>query len=320
MENFVNRQKVRVNRVMRFCLQFAGRLLRTRAHHLREDPPIKRWDRRKPAHFYAVRTNETGPYVSVIIPTYNSESFVVPAIESALASMGVAVQVLVVDDSSSDRTLEVISQAFGEDNRVNVYPQHVNRGAYVARNIGLTKARGEFVAFLDSDDWQTPDRLEKQVKPLLQREEIVATYCLLRRWDESLERPLKAIQTGFITSVFRASLVEQLGYFDAVRYSGDAEFRERLFAAFGEDAILQVDEELYMARFRNGGLTGSGEGRIHNLDESGLLQWVPSEGRAQYERNYRTWHVSGESLYMGFPQERRQFALGAEGQDPWRPM
>jgi glycosyltransferase involved in cell wall biosynthesis len=105
------------------------------------------------------------PKVSVVIPTYNRATTVPRAIESVLAQTVTDLEVIVVDDGSSDDTGKVLGQRFGD--RIRYYPQ-VNQGASVARNRGVEQARGEWIAFLDSDDLWEKEKLEWQFKALEQ--------------------------------------------------------------------------------------------------------------------------------------------------------
>jgi len=107
------------------------------------------------------------PLVSVILPVYNRETSISRAIESVLAQTYRPLELIVVDDGSTDGTRRVLEQ-FGS--RITLLSQQ-HAGAYVARNLGLRHAAGELVAFIDSDDAWLPDRLSSQV-PLMQREEV----------------------------------------------------------------------------------------------------------------------------------------------------
>ncbi|HYT94844.1 MAG TPA: glycosyltransferase [Gemmataceae bacterium] len=89
--------------------------------------------------------------VSVLIPTYNRAYCLPRAIDSALAQTYPRVEILVVDDGSSDNTAELMRERYGEDERVR-YVRQANGGVSAARNHGLRLARGDYVAFLDSDD------------------------------------------------------------------------------------------------------------------------------------------------------------------------
>jgi glycosyltransferase involved in cell wall biosynthesis len=105
------------------------------------------------------------PKVSVVIPTYNRADKVGKTIESALAQTFRDLEVIVVDDGSSDDTGRVLSEAFGD--RIRYFAQ-ANQGASMARNKGIELARGEWIAFLDSDDLWEKDKLEYQLKALEQ--------------------------------------------------------------------------------------------------------------------------------------------------------
>ncbi|MEH2282078.1 MAG: glycosyltransferase family 2 protein [Nostoc sp.] len=101
------------------------------------------------------------PKVSVIIPAYNTETYIGKAIESALEQTLTDIEVIMVDDASSDKTVEV-AKSF-TDQRLKVIVNQQNLGAAAARNRAFRAAQGEWIAVLDSDDWYAPDRLEKLV-------------------------------------------------------------------------------------------------------------------------------------------------------------
>jgi glycosyltransferase involved in cell wall biosynthesis len=103
------------------------------------------------------------PKVSVIIPTYNRADKVRAAIESVLAQTVTDLELIVVDDGSLDGTGKVLAETFSD--RIRYYAQ-ANQGASVARNKGVAEARGEWIAFLDSDDLWEADKLEWQFKAL----------------------------------------------------------------------------------------------------------------------------------------------------------
>jgi glycosyltransferase involved in cell wall biosynthesis len=103
------------------------------------------------------------PKVSVVIPTYNRATKVLLGIESVLAQTFSDLEVIVVDDGSSDGTGEILAETYGD--RIRYFAQP-NQGASVARNKGVAEARGEWIAFLDSDDLWERDKLEWQFKAL----------------------------------------------------------------------------------------------------------------------------------------------------------
>lgn len=97
---------------------------------------------------------------SVIIPAYNGEAFIEKSLRSALRQTERNIEFVVVDDCSTDRTLELVSAIGKEDSRVRAIPLDRNEGHAHAQNIGISHARGEWIALLDQDDWFGPSRLE----------------------------------------------------------------------------------------------------------------------------------------------------------------
>lgn len=113
---------------------------------------------------------------SVVIPTYESADTVPRAIDSALAQTYDDLEVLVVDDASTDDTSAVVAEY--DDPRVEYLVHDRNRGGSAARNTGIEAAEGEYVGFLDADDEWHPEKLERQVACLEGRsEEWVGAYC-----------------------------------------------------------------------------------------------------------------------------------------------
>ncbi|MBD0341043.1 MAG: glycosyltransferase family 2 protein, partial [Microcoleus sp. Co-bin12] len=99
------------------------------------------------------------PLVSVIIPVYNGSRYIVQAVESALAQTFTNLEIIVVDDGSTDSTHQVLQPYL---DRIR-YIYQENQGAAIARNRACHLAKGEFLAFLDADDYFLPSKLEKQV-------------------------------------------------------------------------------------------------------------------------------------------------------------
>ncbi|WP_254522932.1 glycosyltransferase family 2 protein [Natrinema caseinilyticum] len=114
--------------------------------------------------------------VSVVIPTYNRAAKLPNAIDSALEQTIDDLEVIVVDDGSTDDTESVLARY--DDQRVRPVVHATNQGANVARNTGIDHARGEYIAFLDSDDSWHPQKLERQLASLEDRSsDWVGVYC-----------------------------------------------------------------------------------------------------------------------------------------------
>ena len=115
-----------------------------------------------------------GPLVSVIMTAYNVEDLVKTSIMSILNQNYRNLELIVVDDCSTDGTLEALRLLESEDARLQVIAKDGNDGTYVSKNTGLLRAEGEYVAFQDSDDWSHPDRIGKSIAVLASEPEIVA--------------------------------------------------------------------------------------------------------------------------------------------------
>ena len=106
------------------------------------------------------------PEVSVVIPVHNGAKTLPKALDSALCQR-VELEIIVIDDCSED-DLEHALIPYGRDDRVRVLKNEKNLGAAASRNRGVKEARGNYVAFLDSDDYWAPGKLEKQLQQLKQ--------------------------------------------------------------------------------------------------------------------------------------------------------
>lgn len=137
--------------------------------------------------------------VTVIIPSYNRAQKVKVAVESVLAQTWSDLEVIVVDDGSSDNTREVLSTI--NDLRLR-YVYQENAGACAARNHGISLAKGEYIAFHDSDDVWHPDKLQKQME-VFQNTDIDLVFCKLKKIlsDESYVLSPMSIAAGVLNPV-----------------------------------------------------------------------------------------------------------------------
>jgi teichuronic acid biosynthesis glycosyltransferase TuaG len=101
--------------------------------------------------------------VSIITPSFNSEKFIAGTIQSVQNQTYHNWEMIIVDDCSSDKTVSIAEYFANNDNRITVYKLDKNSGTGIARNTGLEKASGKYIAFLDADDLWKPNKLEIQV-------------------------------------------------------------------------------------------------------------------------------------------------------------
>lgn len=103
--------------------------------------------------------------ISIIIPTYNREKLIKKSVESIINQTYKNIEIIIVDDASTDNTKEVIGKI--NDKRIKYYKLKKNKGACYARNYGIKKATGNYISFQDSDDIYKKDKLEKQINNLV---------------------------------------------------------------------------------------------------------------------------------------------------------
>ena len=108
----------------------------------------------------------TTPLVSVIIPAFNAETYIRRTINSVLGQTYKRIEVLVVDDGSTDRTSEIVESIAEKDSRIFLIQQQ-NAGVADARNLAIQEAKGEFIANIDADDIWYPENIEKQMEQML---------------------------------------------------------------------------------------------------------------------------------------------------------
>ncbi len=162
--------------------------------------------------------------VSVLVAVYNTRSYLQRCLDSLLGQTHRNVQVICVDDASTDGSWELLCAYAAEDARVEVMRQATNRGQAVARNRALQVATGDYVAMVDSDDWLAPDALERAVAVFEEAPQTDAVlFRLIQHYEENGREetyPLptgETVLTGF--EAFRLSLDWQIHGLYLVRTS-----------------------------------------------------------------------------------------------------
>ena len=127
----------------------------------------------------------SSPRVSVIIPIYNVEQYVGECINSVLCQTYQNIEVLCIDDCGADNSNVVLTELAGKDSRIRIIKHEFNQGLGPSRNTGLHAARGEFVCFLDADDYMAPQAIEFLVKRIICDESDIAIGASLAFPDDS---------------------------------------------------------------------------------------------------------------------------------------
>jgi succinoglycan biosynthesis protein ExoO len=202
----------------------------------------------------------TQPVVSVIMASYNSAPYVASAVYSVLKQSIAEIELIVIDDASTDASPEIIHNISEIDKRVRLMKAPKNSGPAAARNLGLEHVRGRWVAIMDSDDLMMPDRLERMIAHAEEdKVDIVADNPLLF-WDDRSSAPELHIDLSepiVLNLVELMNGAEKYGYLKPVFRSarlGHIRYNENLFV--GEDFDYYMRAMLTGAGFKVYPITG----------------------------------------------------------------
>lgn len=201
-----------------------------------------------------------GPKISVLLPAHNASSTLHLAMDSLLAQTWQNLELILVDDCSTDDTYAVAQGYAARDDRVRVLQHETNGGAYVARNTALAAASGEYVTVHDTDDWSHPQKIELQLKDLLAEKRVANLTDWVRCWEDFTFRPPARVQkTRVIVNssslLIKRELLSSLGGWDKVRVAGDTELIHRLAREYGPIKRLHMRTPLAYALERPSSLT-----------------------------------------------------------------
>ena len=235
-----------------------------------------------------------GPLISVIMPAWNAEKTLRAAADSILAQSWRNLELLIMDDASEDGTWGVMQEIAARDSRVKIFRNKINVGPYVAKNIAVTMAQGEWITGHDADDWAHPQRLEHHMKEILTSPtppRASVPYMLrfdpdgpLVRFSSINNHSLDGIaRLCSIASTFNADFFrEHLGSWDCIRFSADSELIERTKALIG-DEFRKIETISMFCMDMEGSLTNNA---VHGVDRV----TGPSQIRVDYRNAFREWH------------------------------
>lgn len=223
-------------------------------------------------HMTACVREEFFPLVSVIIPVYNVAPYLREALDSVVHQTYSNQEILIVDDGSTDGSGEICEE-YRSDDRVQVIHQE-NRGLSAARNTGLDRAVGEYIAFLDSDDAWCPDFIEKMLEAIGNVDIVVCRYEVHQLRLDSMwkkieptaakdfygrEEALWALANGTINvsvwnKLYRRDLWKETRFPEGHNYE-DIETTYRIFGMCRN--ICFLDQPLYLHRRRPGSITNT---------------------------------------------------------------
>jgi glycosyltransferase involved in cell wall biosynthesis len=230
--------------------------------------------------------------VTIITPVYNNKDDIVDAIDSVVNQTYRYWEYIIVDDCSKDGTFELLESYLKKLNneKIKLIRNSKNKGTYVSINKALKRCKSDFFCLLGSDDTFDSKKLEKQVEKIQINSKIMV--C-----DAWYKRSNKIVENNVASSLYRTSLIKEIGYFDSVRFGADSEYKHRIYKKFGKKAIIKIDEVLYYAKIRANSLTRSKDTGRRDV-------------RQKYTQTFKKWHTKAmkkNSLYIKFPLKSRPF-------------
>jgi len=215
-----------------------------------------------------MRNEFIGNLVSVIIPLFNSEKYIDLTLCSVFAQTYKNIEIIIVDDNSKDKSGEIITKYQEVHPEIVYYRQNENYGAGVSRNKALELARGKYVAFLDSDDVWLPNKIEKQLE-LMNEKNTPFSYTAIEMIDDSnnlVKSKRKLVQKCNYKYLLRNTIIatssvvidrSKLGDFKMSQRRGGQDYATWLMLLRGGTIAYGIDEALVKYRVSKSSLSSN---------------------------------------------------------------
>lgn len=206
--------------------------------------------------------------VSVIVPNYNNGLFIEKCINSILSNTWENLEIIFVDDASTDNSLEIVKSKFSENPKVRIYQNHTNMGTYYSINRGIILANGHYILNVGSDDFLEPDMID-----------ICMNSASWKNWGHginfqrvyvkanNIDKIMHINRSNSYVFIFRRELFNRLGYFQNSRFGADSEYLKRA-KFYGYDLeYINLPKIYYNA---------------YTIAGKNLTQTITSENRREY--------------------------------------
>jgi hypothetical protein len=236
------------------------------------------------------------PLVAVIMVACDAASTIADAMRSVLAQTHRALRLVVVDDASTDGTMDVARGIAASDQRVVLIWQPTRLGPYAARNAALAVVAADHYTFHCADAWMHPARVARHLAHMADHPDVACSYSAWVRLDATGRiAAMPAENPG--SCFFRRDLPDTAGYFDMVRIGADEEFAARLRQRSGAASVVMLDEILTVGTWREGDAD----------DADGPV-------RRAYADAWADWHRAAgtDALCLPYPQSDRVFDVPAD--------
>lgn len=218
---------------------------------------------------YSSERQSQSQKVSIIIPNYNNELFIEKCINSILASTWENLEVIFIDDVSTDNSLEIVKSKFSENPKVYIYQNHTNMGAYYCRNKGIILANGNYILNVDGDDFIDPHMIE-----------VCMTSANWNNWGygthfqrlyvkpDNIDKITHINRSNSYVFLFRRELFNRLGYYQESRFGADSEYIKRAKMIGGYPLQYHTLPEIFY--------------NAYTISGKNLIQTISHEQRSDY--------------------------------------
>ena len=226
---------------------------------------------------------KTDPLVSIIVPAYNTENTIENSIRSLINQTYGNLEIIIVNDGSTDNTSAVIQNLQQQDKRIKLINLNKNNGAYFARNLGVSYSKGDLITVQDSDDISHPDKIKIHVDAFEKDRALMGDISYWIRFDIKgqlvFSRGLPLLRINMSSLMVRRKVIQEIGLWENIRFGADSEFFERCRFIYGRSKIKKIPLPLSIGLFRENSLTAS--------EETGVYSTLGLKRRSKYEEAWR---------------------------------
>jgi hypothetical protein len=246
-----------------------------------------------------------GDLITVFMSTFNAKDTLDFAISSILSQDYQNIEFIIVDDCSDDGTRDLLLSYAEKDKRITPVFNKENQGTYRNRNMGLHMAKGKYFTVMDSDDYAHPQRLTEEINAIKASPDTVAVvadwvrvsfdgrFLYKNAWQGGYQH--EAVATLLID---KEKVVNQIGFYDRVRFGADSEYMQRIKKTFGENSLVLLKKPLVLASYHDASLTAHPEFGVDAVSGSSTV-------RKQYKKQWESWHKSTSNLHLPIDGERK---------------
>ncbi len=224
------------------------------------------------------------PLVSIILPTFNGARFLSESIDSCLAQTYCHIEVIIVDDASTDETPRIIQEFVERDARIRVIRHVVNRRLPAALNTGISAAQGDFITWTSDDNLYHPEAISVMIRALKEHADASFVYTDFDIIDENgavlevfpVTSPRNLLVGGFRCAgfLYRREIVDAIGdYATDLALAEDYDYWLRIYAA--RFIMIPLHQSVYSYRQHERSLTDTHRGKTFAAAEAALLRHLP---------------------------------------------